>query len=184
MRGYLILICLTSALLFADSEVLTDSEESVVQSISLVGSNAQVTFRTQVGQPYDAAIIEKDVRQLWSTGKFEDIQVERKDGEQGVAVIFHVVEVQARPLHEFRIEPSTFGLQLKVPEGTPITRLRAHQIAGQAEKELQESGFRDAQVDYKILPFSGKQVDLHLNVQAGERTRVVPLFHSAQQAAE
>jgi outer membrane protein assembly factor BamA len=54
----------------------------------------------------------------------------------------------------------------------PDDRLRAHQIANQAQESLRSDGFRTATVDYDIVPFIGQKVDLHLNIDAGERIRV------------
>ena len=88
------------------------------------------------------------------------------------AVIFHVVEMPQLLLHTFHVEPSTFGLQMNLPEGTPMSRLRAHQIANQAQQDLRSDGFRTATVDYDLVPFIGNKVDLHLNIDAGERIRV------------
>lgn len=153
--------------LFAD-----DSAPQLISSVSVEGSSFRVPFATQVGQPYDSDKIQNDVHQLWRTGRFEDIRVETRNEEQGTVVIFHVVEAQPMQLHELRMEPSTFGLQFTVPEGTPINRLRAQQIANQAEQQLKEQGFRDAEVDYRLVPFTGKQVDLHLDIKAGDRIKV------------
>jgi len=82
------------------------------------------------------------------------------------------VEMPQLVLHTFHVEPSTFGLQMNLPEGTPMSRLRAHQIANQAQQDLRADGFRTATVDYDLVPFLGNKVDLHLNIDAGERIRV------------
>ena len=62
---------------------------------------------------------------MWSTGRFSDIRVERAEQPDGAAVIFRVIETNTRPLHKIDIEPSTFGLQMALPEGTPIDDARA-----------------------------------------------------------
>src|SRR3984893_2590348 len=173
MRGIFLSIVLFSSVSFAE-ELLSPatSPPLMIKSVAIHGADAGVALRTQVGRPYDTGTIEKDVRQLWSTGRFEDIRGETKNEDEGTAVVFDVLEAKPLELHELKIEPSTFGLQLTLPQGTPLSRLRAHQIAGQAQKQLQEDGFRDAEVDYQIMPFAGKQVDLKLMVEAGERVRV------------
>ena len=61
---------------------------------------------------------------------------------------------------------------MSLPEGTPMSRLRAHQIANQAQQDLRSDGFRTATVDYDLVPYIGNKVDLHLNIDAGERIRV------------
>src|ERR1700685_284717 len=96
MRGVWLGILLLTPSIFAD----------VVKSVSIRGTKAHVVLATQVGQPYDSATIEKDVRELWSTGRFSDIRVEKAQKADGVAVIFQIDETQTRPLHRIQLEPS------------------------------------------------------------------------------
>ncbi|HTS49509.1 MAG TPA: POTRA domain-containing protein [Bryobacteraceae bacterium] len=147
----------------------------VVRSVSLQGTDAHVQLATQVGQDYDSAVIDKDVKALWSTGRFSDIRVKREEREDGTAVIFDVVETQTQPLHEMRIEPSTFGVQFKIPEGTPMDRVRAHEAVRRTLEELRAEGFQNAEVDYKLTPYIGRQVNLTLTVDPGQRVRVKQL---------
>lgn len=144
----------------------------VVRSIELRGSNAPVNFATQVGRPYDRGTIEKDVRQLWSLGRFDDIRAETAPDSDGIAVIFNVVEPAKLRLHKVRIEPSTFGLRLTLPEGTRIDRLRAHEIATEARKQLNAQGYTDARVEDKVVPLGDNEVDLLLTVKTSGAVRV------------
>ncbi len=88
----------------------------VVRSVAVRGTSLQVVLRTQVGQPYDARVIDQDVRRLWSTGRFDDIQVHTDEDGTGAAVIFDVVEAPELRLHLVRIEPPSFGPGLALPE--------------------------------------------------------------------
>ncbi len=143
-----------------------------IKSVRVLGTKSAVDLKTQVGQIFDASIIQSDVRHLWATGRFDDIRVETSREDEGTAVTFRVVEMPQLQLHTFHVEPSTFGLQMNLPEGTPMSRLRAHQIANQAQQDLRSDGFRTATVDYDLVPYIGNKVDLHLNIDAGERIRV------------
>ncbi|HLG96235.1 MAG TPA: POTRA domain-containing protein [Bryobacteraceae bacterium] len=147
----------------------------VVRSVSVRGADVNVQLATQVGQPYDTAAIDKDIKALWATGRFSDIQVKREEHDDGANIIFDVVETQTKPLHEMRIEPSTFGVQFKIPEGTPMDRARAHEAARRTQEELRAEGFQNAEVNYKLTPFMGRQVDLTLTVDPGQRVRVKQL---------
>src|SRR3954463_10428633 len=92
----------------------------IIHSVSVPGTQLDVKLATQVGQAYDAATVEKDVRYLWSLGRFDDIRVE--EPEPG-ALVFRV---KARPhllLHDIRLEPHSFGLEWRLPHGTPIDRV-------------------------------------------------------------
>src|SRR5260370_19343871 len=144
----------------------------LVKSVSVRGTNLHVNLATQVGELYDVGVVGKDVRRLWSMGRFQDIRVEAAEEPEGVSVVFHVLESRQLRLHEIHIEPSTFGLKLALPEGTPLNRPRTHEIALQAPKQLQTRGYLDAQVDYGLTPFAGSEVDLRLSITASGPVRV------------
>jgi hypothetical protein len=166
MRALALFPFLAGTLIFADSL------PAVVRLVDVRGTKIRVDLATQVGQPYDALTVREDVRKLWNMGRFEDVRVETTPRENGTAVVFRVVETQPRVLHKILIEPSTFGLQLTAPEGTPMNRLRAHALAVEARKQLQAQGYSDPRVDYRLTPFVGNQVDVRLNLEPGVRVRV------------
>jgi outer membrane protein insertion porin family len=157
---------------FASCLVVCSLSAEIVQSVSVRGGDAQVNLATQVGQEYDTAVIDKDIRTLWATGHFSDIRVEKEEQTDGVGVIFQVTESKTHPLHEMRIEPSTFGVQMKIPEGTPMDRERAYAVARKTREELRSNGFQNAEVDFKLTPYLDKQVNLTLTVDPGQRIRV------------
>lgn len=141
----------------------------LVQSVAVAGTKFPVTLETQVGRPFDTRVVDRDIQRLWSTSRFDDIRVEATaDG----AVIFRVVEAREARLHQIRLEPLTAGLQLKVPEGATISRLRAHEVALEARRQLNASGYLDARVDYELIPFGANEVDLQLNIDKGKTERV------------
>lgn len=144
----------------------------VVTSVGVPGSNLQVKLATQVGQPYDAKTIQKDVRYLWGLGRFEDIRVETAQQDAGLAVVFRTKVFPIRMLHEVPIEPNTFGLEIKIPQFTPMSPLRAHQIALEAKRQLEQIGYQNARVEYEMKPAPMSQVDLRLKVDIGDAIRV------------
>src|SRR5580698_8147630 len=173
MRSILLSAVMLASAAYAEEPLApATSDDLVVKSVRVDGTKSPVDLKTQVGQIFDASVVQSDVHHLWATGRFDDIRVESKPENEGTGVIFHVVEMPQLQLHTLHVEPSTFGLQMNLPEGTPMSRLRAHQIANQAQQDLRSDGFRTATVDYDLVPFIGNKVDLHLNIDAGERIRV------------
>src|SRR5207248_1591123 len=126
---------------------------SVIESVLVQGTRLPVNLATQVGREYDARTVARDVQQLWETGRFDDIRVE----VTGTNVVFRVLESQHLRLRKIVIEPSGFGLQPKVPEGSRVTRLRAHEIALEAQRQLEGRGYPAARVDYALEPAGGNQ---------------------------
>ncbi len=144
----------------------------LVKSVVVVGASVPVNLGTQAGQPYDDRAIEKDVRTLWSKGGFADILVETTEETEGTTVVFHITPEPNLRLRYVRIEPSSFGLHPKVTEGTPVSRLRAHEIAIEARKRLKAEGYLNAQVDYDLVPVSKYVVDVRLTVREGDAVDV------------
>src|ERR1700686_2935752 len=137
---------------------------TLVRSVSVPGTNLQVNLATQVGAPYDADAIARDVRYLWSLGRFEDIRVATVEDKDGIDVRFRVTLEPRYSLHEIRIQPNTFGVEMSLPEGTLLTRRQALQLALQAQRQLNDRGYRKAKVTYALAPAGRVQYDLKLTV--------------------
>ena len=80
--------------------VCAGSAPPVIKSVTLRGTLLKVNLTTQVGQPYNADTIDRDVHQLWSTGRFGDIRVETGQQADGTDVIFDVVEAPRPDVHK------------------------------------------------------------------------------------
>ena len=145
------------------------NEPLVVESVSFSGADLHVPLETQVGRPYDSDAIARDVRYLWSLGRFDDVRVEMS----GADVRFILAPRARRTLHEIRMSPHSYGLQPKLPEGSIVDDLRARQIAAEMQKELRLQGYRSAQVSYDFVPSIRRhEVDLRLKVDAGDPVRI------------
>jgi hypothetical protein len=169
------------------SEVGADPDVSTtltVQSVIVDGTRRPVPLATQVGQPFNARVIEQDVRQLWNTGRFEDIRVESAPHEDGTAVIFHFVEARQFLVHKVLIEPSNLGLRLAIPEGASIDRRRAQAIAREAIKQLVAQGYSNAQVTPELVPVAPRKADLHLTITPGDRIRVTEIQFAGASALD
>jgi outer membrane protein insertion porin family len=145
---------------------------SFIHAVQLKGSDARPDLETRPGDHYDADVVSKDVRALWSSGRYDDIRVEAVPQENGTLVVFHVVEKPKQVLRDFRIDPHSYGLQVHLQPGTPMDRARAQQVAMDFRKRLLEQGYTDADVEPELIPAGKNKVDLHLKVTAGEPTRV------------
>jgi Surface antigen variable number repeat len=144
----------------------------LIHSVSVPGTQLDVKLATQVGQPYDAATVERDVRTLYSMGRFRDVRVETVEGDEGPDIIFHVTAEPQYPLHEVRIRPHTFGLQISLPAGTVVSQPRANELAQLAQKQLVERGYARAKVTASLEPVPGGKTDVMLDVVPGEALRL------------
>jgi hypothetical protein len=144
----------------------------IVTSVTTPGANLSVNLATQVGRPFDAATVRRDVRYLWSLGRFDDVRVEQSEQAEGVALTFRLVPRPHLFLREVRLEPHTFGINLKLPANSPIDPARAREIAAGAESQLANRGYHNARVTESLLPVGKGRVDLRLQVDTGVQLRV------------
>jgi hypothetical protein len=80
--------------------VSAQSAPPLIKSVTVRGTLLKVNLATQVGQPYNADTIDRDVHKLWSTGRFGDIRVQTGQQSDGTDVIFDVVEAPRPELHK------------------------------------------------------------------------------------
>jgi len=143
-----------------------------VTSVAVPGTGLAVKLRTQVGAPYNSADVDRDVRYLWGLGRFDDVRVEAAENRGGVDLVFRVVPSPHIFLHEVRIEPTSYGIQMRLAPMTPMNALAAHQAAEEARKQLESAGYPNAQVAWKLVPVSRDTVNLKLKIDSGEARRV------------
>src|SRR5579863_5579545 len=122
MRGIFLSVLMLASGAFAEGPVApVTSDALLIKSVRVQGTKSAVDLKTQVGQIFDASTVQSDVHRLWATGRFDDIRVKTTPEEGGTAVSFEVVEMPQLQLHQLHVEPSTFGLQMNLPEGTPMS---------------------------------------------------------------
>ena len=138
--------------------------------MSVPGTQLEVNLATQVGRPYDAATVSRDVKSLWDMGRFSDVRVDTVQNEDGVDVVFHVVVEKRYDLRDIRFEPHSFGLVITIPPGTLLTRAQAAQVAASARDQLNQKGYPDAKVDWRFVP-AGSAFDLIVKVDAGKQPK-------------
>ena len=144
----------------------------LIRSVSVPGTQLDVNLSTQVGAAYDAATVARDLRKLWSMGRFRDVRVEMQETDAGADVIFRVTREPEYPLREIRLRPHTFELQLSLPPGTLITQPRANELAALATRQLNERGYAHAKVSATLEPAPGGKADVALDIVPGEAVRL------------
>ena len=160
------------------------SQSSMVRSVAIRGTRMPVVLATQVGQPYNAAVIRQDVRRMWSMGRFDDIRAEAAPREDGTGVIFYVRESPMLRLRKLVMEPANLGVRLSLPEGAPLDRRSAQAAAAEARKQLIILGYANAQVNFDLVPIAIHQADLKLSLTPGAKIRVTDVQFAGDTALD
>jgi len=144
------------------------AEGPFIATLQIHGTRRVLELETRAGQPFDAARVERDVRRLWSTGWFEDIQVATDDLPHGVQITFSVTEKPRLYLRDVRFEPGGERIHVEMAKGASIDRVAAARLAAKLRQELVEQGYAEARVESEIVPADFRRADLWLRVKRGE----------------
>lgn len=111
-------------------------------------------MRTTVGQPYSAASVEEDVRNLYATGFFVNLRIYDEPLGDGVKVI---IIVQPKPtVKEIvikgakQIDDKTILKKITTKVGDTLSEQKISSDAQAVRDYYQDKGFKNAQVEYKI----------------------------------
>jgi hypothetical protein len=144
----------------------------LIRSVSIPGTQLDVKLATQVGAPFDASAVARDVRTLWSIGRFSDVRVEAIEDEAGADVVFHVTLEPQYPLREIRLRPRAFDVQLAMPAGTLVNQSSANQLGAMALEQLRQRGYARAKVTASLEQAPRGKVDVALDIVPGEALRL------------
>lgn len=155
--------------LFHCCAVGAEVQPETISAVSIVGTSAVIPLETQVGQKLDPVKLQKDVKTLWRSGQFSDIQAEATQDGEDVRVVFRGQAKHFMLLRRVQVTPPTPGVDLKLAPDSNIDPLGASQIADAVRKKLEGSGFPFAKVDASLLPAGGNHVDLAIRIDQGKK---------------
>jgi hypothetical protein len=137
--------------------------------VAISGAPLGFLLETRAGRPFDRAALQRDVRALWSTGRYSDIQVRFNDERSG---LYFDLEPQPRyRLRNVLFEPQSEARALDIEPGAEVDQARAQRMAAEIRRGLESRGFRDARVTASLLP-DGLEADVLLHVEPGHKVRV------------
>lgn len=163
---------------------LVSAQESVqrVTALTLDGNRRIETSAVQgrltlrVGDPYSPAVVRNQIRLLYETGFFEDVQSDVDPNPDGVAVTFHLKE---KPfITEIVYDGNEELSEDKLKEKTTIKSqafLDPQQVKESAEKirsAYQEEGYYNCSVTPIIQTLDEDRKRLTFYVKEGERARI------------
>jgi outer membrane protein assembly factor BamA len=166
--------------------VRAESDPLVVKSVTLRGTSLHVDFATRVGHPFNADVIDQDVRRLWSTGKFSDVHAETRAEAGGTAVVFDAFEIsdrlrvkEVRFVGEPAVDPAKLRGALRallarriLPGWRVYPRYRPEAVQSDAARLRSfyiSQGYFDADVRLDKVEIEGEHAIVRIVVTAGAR---------------
>jgi len=144
-------------------------EASIIRSIEVQYTGPETMsrerilaqMRTTVGQPYNDAIVEEDIRNLYKTGAILNVRIFAQPVATGVKVI---VAVQTRPIIREIVIEGAHRIKAKKVRKDIALRLNAPVSEQDLEKGRQKviesyqiHGFTDISVQYRVEPIEEKR---------------------------
>jgi outer membrane protein assembly complex protein YaeT len=130
------------------------------------------------GAPLNPEDLRRSLRQLFSTGLFETIQVEGVRQQDGVALVFHgTPRTFIGTVTVDGAKGATLDTQLQrasqLAPGTRFTQAKLDKALEQMRSALAENGFHEATIAQTLTPHPEQQlVDIAFQVASGAQTRV------------
>jgi len=143
--------------------------QTVVHSVEVRGAPSAVKLETQAGAQLDPELLTKDVRALWNTGRYSDVEVERKDTPLGADITFRLKPAPEVRLRQFSFDPDGDRLPFRIEPGAKVDGPSAAALAAKLRENLVKDGHAGAQVSTTIVPAGPGEADVIANVETGPR---------------
>ncbi|HLK51171.1 MAG TPA: POTRA domain-containing protein [Bryobacteraceae bacterium] len=146
---------------------LRGSELAGQRISEVAGVPPSVALETRAGGLFDPVKLQHDVHTLWRTGRVSDVQVEAVPDAGSVRVIFHLRPKATVRVRKIQMDPPTPGVRLRLQPGAEMDLQDAQQVAAGVVKQLEASGYANAEADAQLAPTGTGAADLkiHINKQ-------------------
>jgi outer membrane protein assembly complex protein YaeT len=135
----------------------------------------------QPGQPYRSATVRESIRELYRSGKYDDIEALAFPEPGGVRVEFRVREnyyidvVRVNGLRSPQNEALALA-SLRLRVGEPFQESGLREALARLREALQTMGFYEADIRTQRVPhLSTRQMDVLVHVEAGPRATIGPI---------
>lgn len=133
-------------------------------------------IRTRENEVFDYEKIREDMKNVYKTGFFSDVQIDVKDGPDGKVVTFVVIE--RPPINAIyisgnkNIKTNDIRDKLKIKTNSVLNTEKLRESAEEIRKLYSEKGFYGTKVTYSIDYPEGYRAEVRFSVQESEKALV------------
>ncbi|WP_437961635.1 outer membrane protein assembly factor BamA [Sorangium sp. So ce119] len=127
--------------------------------------------QTRVGRPFTPEGLARDVRELWDSGLFDDVEVDLTRRDDGVSLRVLVRErpsikaIEFSGNNEINSEDLTEALSVEVKPGTILSYAAIRRGVQKLRDKYAEEGYFLAEVSYEVKPERENQVTLKFTIK-------------------
>ena len=144
------------------------SAAEIVSQVQVLGAPSSIELESRAGELLDPAKLQHDVKTLWQSGRAADITVESIPDGDRVRLVFRVCARTSVEVRKVQVEPLTPGIHLGVAPGAEIDSQQAQQAAANVRRQLESSGFPNANVGSRLVRVGEGKADLMIHVDRGQ----------------
>jgi outer membrane protein insertion porin family len=166
--------------------VFADETGKTVKAVDVKGNKTVSSLtilakvKTRAGDPVSSVTLNEDLKRLYGLGFFTDVRIEQEDFEDGIKVIFSVVEKPV--LSEIRIEGAnkikkdTIKKEMQSVIGDFVDQKRVRDDVDAVKKLYEKKGFSDATIDSQLdVNPETNQAVLRVLVNEGAKLRITDI---------
>lgn len=133
-------------------------------------------LHSAVGQKLDRRLLSQDVRRLYKTGFFSDVQMTGSRVTDGVRLTCHVVEYPLIAKLELEgnneVTSKDLKSRMKLKSGRILSPVNQVEDRNSIQKQYLKEGYYQIEVEFKTTPTDDGRVDLVVSIDEGEVTRI------------
>jgi outer membrane protein insertion porin family len=158
------------------AEGLTVARIDITGNRRIAATDVSSYLRTKVGEPLRKEVLRRDVRELWRSGFFDDIEIDLKRSEDDVRLRLHVRERPAIAAVEFegnqKIKDDDLSEAIEVKPETILSRPALRRAIQKIRDMYAEQGYFLAEATTEVKKERNNEVTVRFNIQEHSQVSV------------
>jgi outer membrane protein insertion porin family len=177
-----LLLLMVSAINVPMAEEKEKQSAPVILSIDVEGNRyveketILAKLHTTVGQQLDRRLLSQDVQRLYKTGFFSDVQMVGERMAKGIHLVCQVKEYPLIAKLELEgndeLTSKDLKSRMKLKSGRIFSPVNQVSDRNTIRKQYLKKGYYQIDVEFKTIPKDDGRVDLVINIDEGEITRI------------
>ncbi|UCD84554.1 MAG: outer membrane protein assembly factor BamA [Deltaproteobacteria bacterium] len=136
----------------------------------------RVNLKTKIGEPFSSSQIRDDIKNIYKSGWFSDVQVDLEEKPEGVIVTFIVTElplVRAVKISgNKKLDEKDLRELVEIKPRSVLDRKSLQESCRKIKSMYADKGFYLAEVDYSLKPSERGEVTVELKIKENQEVQV------------
>ena len=146
----------------------------------------RVNLKTKIGEPFSSSQIRDDIKNIYKSGWFSDVQVDLEEKPEGVIVTFIVTElplVRAVKISgNKKLDEKDLRELVEIKPRSVLDRKSLQESCRKIKNMYADKGFYLAEVNYSLKPSERGEVTVELKIKENQEVQVKRINFMANKA--